>query len=115
MFVLIGGRQPILELLTILNCPLQYQRELGGWVPCYRSTFESHSKGVFIAGQAAGITCQAGVFLTGAIAGIGTVDYLEKRTTAEREIKRQTYWKELEQLEATCLPAVWQGRLTHIG
>ena len=109
-----GGRQPILELLTILHCPLQYRKELGGWVPCYRSTFESHSRGIFIAGQAAGITCQAGVFLTGAIAGIGIVDYLEKETTAEREITRQAYWDELKQIEGIHLPTVWLERLAHM-
>ena len=109
-----GGRQPILELLAILNCPLQHHKELGGWVPCYGSTFESHIRGIFIGGQAAGITCQGGVYLTGAIAGLGAVDYLEKKTTSERRVIWQAYWDELERLEAIRLPAVWQGRLAHI-
>ncbi|MEN6565353.1 MAG: TIGR03862 family flavoprotein [Veillonellales bacterium] len=109
-----GGRHPILELFSILNCPFQYQQALGGWVPSYSDTLQAAADGVFAAGQAAGVTCQAGVLLTGAIAGIGAVDYLEKKTTEERETARKNYWEQLQKIESCQLPEVWQARLTHI-
>jgi NADPH-dependent 2,4-dienoyl-CoA reductase/sulfur reductase-like enzyme len=109
-----GGRHPILEAFSILNCEFAYQEELGGWLPCYDDQFQSSVKGVFVAGQAAGVTCQAGIFLTGAIAGISAVDYLEKKTLEERENAKKAYWNELERIENAKTPEVWQGRLSHI-
>ncbi len=109
-----GGRHPILETFSILNCQLRYEEELGGWLPCYRTNMESSVRGIFVAGQAAGVTCSAGVFLTGAIAGIGAVDFIEKQSTKEREIARRSYLEELERIETTKSPAIWQARMSHI-
>lgn len=109
-----GGRHPILEMLSILDCSFQYQKELGGWVPSYKDTFQTVIERVFVAGQAAGITCLAGIILTAALAGLGAVDYLEKQVSEERESKRKTYWNELREFETMQLPAVWQARMAHI-
>lgn len=109
-----GGRYPVLEVFSILNCRLSYRKDLGGWLPCYKENLESSVDGIFVAGQAAGITCSAGVFLTGAIAGISAVEFIEKKPTRELEAARQVYWEELKSLENTKLPAVWQARICHI-
>jgi len=109
-----GGREPIIELLSILNCQLTQQKNLGGSLPYYTSDFQTSVSGVFVAGQAAGITCHAGIFITGAIAGISAVDYLENVITEERKSSRKLYWDELERIEAEKLPEVWQTRLLHI-
>jgi sarcosine oxidase subunit alpha len=109
-----GGRHPILEALAMFNCQFTYRRGLGGWLPCYTSDFESSVSGIFVAGQAAGLTGHAGVCLTGALAGIGAVDYLEKGTTQERQSSKHMYWNELERLEAASLPDIWQTRQEHI-
>jgi len=110
-----GGRHPILEAFAMLKCQFAYEKALGGWLPCYTSDFECSVSGIFAAGQGAGITGHAGVCLTGAIAGIGAVDYLEEGTTPERQSSKQKYWSELEQLEGAKWPDVWQARQAHIG
>ena len=110
-----GGRHPVLEAFAMLNCQFAYRKVLGGWLPCYTSNFESSVSGIFAAGQAAGIAGHAGICITGALAGIGAVDYLEKGTTPERQSDKQRYWSELEQLEAAQLADVWQARQAHIG
>jgi sarcosine oxidase subunit alpha len=109
-----GGRQPILEVLSLLNCQVGYQLSLGGWLPRYTSDLQASVSGVFVAGQAAGVTCHAGIYFTGALAGIGAVDYLEEATTEERKSSKQKYWDELRNIEAANLPDVWQARLSHI-
>lgn len=110
-----GGRHPVLEPFSILNCRLRYERELGGWLPCYDGNLQSSVGGIFIAGQAAGVTCQAGVILTGSIAGLGAVDYLERATTEERESCKQDFWEKLERIELAQVPEVWSARMTHMG
>ena len=110
-----GGRHPVLEAFAILNCDFRYQAALGGWLPAYGRDFQATAPGVFVAGQAAGSTCQAGVLLTGALAGIGTVDYLERAATVERESSQQFYWAELERIESAYVPAVWRARKVHLG
>lgn len=109
-----GGRHPIIEAFSILNCQLRYQRELGGWLPCYDGSLQTTVSGIFVAGQAAGVTCQAGVVLTGSIAGIGAVDYLERVTSAERETRKQAYWDELERIESMPTPEIWRARMSHM-
>ncbi len=110
-----GGRHPILEPFSIMNCPLRYEKELGGWLPSYNGKLQSTNSGIFVAGQAAGVTCQAGVVLTGAIAGINAVDYLENGTAEARESCKQVYWDELKRIESTQTPEVWQARMSHMG
>jgi sarcosine oxidase subunit alpha len=113
-----GGRHPVLETLSVLNCQLAYRQELGGWLPCYSARLESSVSGLFVAGQAAGITSQAAVYRTGVIAGLSAVDYLEQKTSATsatRATARQMHWDELKQLETAKYPARWQARLDHIG
>jgi NADPH-dependent 2,4-dienoyl-CoA reductase/sulfur reductase-like enzyme len=109
-----GGRQPILELLSILNCSFQYHESLGGWVPNYQDTLQSNVDGIFVAGQAAGVTCHAGVLLTGAIAGISSIDYLQKKVSDDRISARRNYWEQLKQVESCYCPKVWQARMEHI-
>lgn len=109
-----GGRHPVLEVLSILQCQLRYEEGLGGWLPCYKANMKSSVKGIFVAGQTAGVTCSPGVFLTGAIAGIGAVDFLEDRPAPEREAARRSCWDELERIETAKVPAVWQARMFHL-
>lgn len=110
-----GGRHPILEAAAILNCQLKCRKELGGWLPAYSNNLQTTVDKVFVAGQAAGITCQAGVVLTGGIAGISAVDFIERRTTESRDTRRNEYWSELEQIEMDLSPETWLARVAHIG
>jgi sarcosine oxidase subunit alpha len=109
-----GGRHPILEALAMLKCQFAFRKALGGWVPSYTPDFEASVSGIFAAGQAAGITGHAGICLTGAIAGVGAVQQLEKGPAPELQSCKQAYWRELEQLEAATLPDIWQARQEHV-
>jgi thioredoxin reductase len=109
-----GGRQPILETLSILNCQFKYARELGGWLPSYTDDLESSIRGVFVAGQAAGVTCQAAVFNTGLIAGMSAADYLESTAKSQAKAAKQACWNELKRIESANYPEIWQARMEHI-
>ncbi|WP_371378395.1 NAD(P)/FAD-dependent oxidoreductase [Sporomusa aerivorans] len=114
-----GGRHPVLETISALNCRLAFRKELGGWLPCYSASLETSISGIFVAGQTAGITSQAGVYRTGAIAGLGAVSYLKQNTaenTAEaHSAAKQAHWDGLMTLESARYPARWQARMAHIG
>lgn len=105
-----GGRHPILEPFTVLGCALGYEVKLGGWVPNYTNQLQTSVEGIYVAGNGAGITSQAGVLLTGMIAGIEAAQRLgcyieEDRTTVAN------LWENLQQVEEK---EVWEARRTHM-
>lgn len=108
-----GGREPIPEVFSILNCRFAYNEELGGRVPGYDFDFQTSVKGVFVAGQSAGITDHAGVFLTGVLAGIGAAAFLTKGAKENFTSDKEYYRHELEKFESDNLPLVWQARMAH--
>lgn len=108
-----GGLQPVMDVAALFECPVTYEQALGGWVPQYDDKMQS-VKGVFVAGQAAGTTCQAGVIITGGLAGIGAVDFIEQKSAQERDAARERYWNQLKTIEAENFPATWQARMAVI-
>lgn len=108
-----GGREPLPEVLSLLNCRFTYNEALGGRVPSYDCDFQTSVSGVFAAGQAAGITCHAGIFLTGALAGIGAAEFLAGGANGKYKAEKDFYRNELEIMEAAKLPSVWLARLAH--
>ena len=110
-----GGRHPIIEPLAVLNCKLAYRIELGVWIPYYNTNFQSSVNEVFVAGNTSGVTSQGGFILTGAIAGIGAVKYLEMADDSEMEERRKSLWKELYWLESVKSPQIWEERVSHLG
>jgi thioredoxin reductase len=107
-----GGRAPILDVFYQLGCSFGFQEVLGGWVPQYSHTFQSDRKDVFIAGNAAGISRQGPILLTGMIAGISVCEELQAISAAEANEIREALWKELEILEDQ---EACSGRMQHIG
>lgn len=106
-----GGRSPILDTFYQLGCAFGYQEVLGGWVPQYNRLFKSDREDVFLAGNAAGISTQGPLLLTGMIAGISVCEELQAISRGEAEEMRDALWKELELLE---YQDVHKGRAKHI-
>ncbi|MCS0673653.1 NAD(P)/FAD-dependent oxidoreductase [Cytobacillus firmus] len=106
-----GGRMPILDVFYQLGCSFGFQEELGGWVPQYSNTFQTDREDVFIAGNAAGISTQGALILTGMIAGISVGEELQTISPAEANEMREALWKELGLLE---YKEVYSGRVKHL-
>lgn len=108
-----GGRQPILEPFSVLNCELSYQAELGGWLPDYNIDLETSKPGVLVAGNAAGVTLQAAVVLTGMIAGMSAAERSGKVKIAEIRQAKESLWREVYRLEFAQNPEFWKSRVAH--
>jgi thioredoxin reductase len=106
-----GGRTPILDSFYQLGCSFGYQEELGGWVPQYNRRFQTDLEDVFLAGNAAGISAQGVLIVTGMIAGISTCEALEAISKEDAEEIRDSLWKEVEILEHK---DVLEARIYHI-
>ncbi|RSK48637.1 NAD(P)/FAD-dependent oxidoreductase [Bacillus canaveralius] len=109
-----GGRTPILDSFYQLGCSFGYQVGLGGWLPQYNKLFQTDRNDVFIAGNAAGISSQGVLLVTGMIAGISVSEALNSISMEDAEQIRYSLWKELEILETKLDTAAWQGRINHI-
>lgn len=107
-----GGLSPSLEPFYVFDCNLGFAKALGGWVPYYDRTLETTKQGVYLAGSAAGATCQASVMLTGALAGISAATSMDH--TGDQSLRMQELWREIEQIEAAWNPELWQSRLRHM-
>jgi thioredoxin reductase len=109
-----GGRAPILDVFYQLGCSFGYQEELGGWLPQYNRHLQTDRKGVLLAGNAAGISTQGVILVTGRIAGISVCEELNviSKETAEQE--RSTLWREIEIIETKLFPDSWTTRMNHI-
>lgn len=107
-----GGLYPILESFYIFDCSFSFVKKLGGWVPCYDDKLETSKKGIYVAGSAAGVTCNASVILLGMLAGISIAGSLKKSLKISTRIKE--LWKEIEQVEVMWNPEIWNSRVQHI-
>ncbi|MFK9090282.1 NAD(P)/FAD-dependent oxidoreductase [Bacillus salipaludis] len=109
-----GGRSPILDAFYQIGCSFGYQEELGGWLPQYNRSLQTDHQGVYLAGNAAGISTQGAILATGMIAGISVCEELNllSKNAAERE--RASLWNELDILESKLYPDTWNARNNHI-
>jgi len=71
-----AGLSPLSELLWQAGCKMVYVQELGGYVP-YRNKYMATSlKGVFAAGDVAGVEEASSAMVGGQIAGLSAAEYL---------------------------------------
>lgn len=109
-----GGRSPILDIFYQLGISFGFQEELGGWVPQYNKDFQTDREDVFLAGNAAGVSTQGALVITGRLAGMNLCEALgvvSKETAAEEKIG---LWKELEILETKYNLDIWHARNRHV-
>lgn len=109
-----GGRTPILDVFYQLGCSFGYEEALGGWVPQYNEHLQTSKDHVYIAGNAAGISHQGALLVTGRIAGVSACESLLGMSKADGQVRKASLWKELELLERSLNPSVWEARRTHI-
>jgi len=109
-----GGLNPIVELCQLYDCSFTYNETLGGWIPSYQSNFQTSADGVFVAGNAAGITCQGAVLVTGKLAGLSVAESLGKVSAQEANLIRSHYWSELSKVEQEFNPLVHEARMEHV-
>ncbi|AIF69510.1 sarcosine oxidase subunit alpha [Palaeococcus pacificus DY20341] len=64
------GLRPSIEILHQVGCQIIYARELGGHVVCRDNRMETTIKGIFVAGDSAGIEEATTAMLEGKVAGI---------------------------------------------
>jgi sarcosine oxidase subunit alpha len=109
-----GGLSPILEPFEILGCELTYQKELGGWLPMYDANLKTSNHSIYVAGNAAGITCMGGILATGGLAGIGVLESLGVLKGETCEYRKQQLWNELYQVESSQPEDLFDARLAVI-
>ena len=89
------GLRPSIELLHQVGCQIKYVPELGGHVVIRDSRMETTVKGIFVAGDSAGIEEATTAMLEGKIAGIGAAliagvaspEWLKKIEDAQKELE----------------------------
>ncbi|AEC51269.1 sarcosine oxidase, subunit alpha [Pyrococcus sp. NA2] len=89
------GLRPSVELLQQAGCQIKYVRELGGYVAIRDEWMETTVRGIFVAGDTAGIEEATTAMLEGKIAGLaaslrlGIADekWIEEIEKAERELE----------------------------
>ncbi|WP_404328377.1 NAD(P)/FAD-dependent oxidoreductase [Mesobacillus maritimus] len=109
-----GGLNPIVELCQLYDCSFTFNEKLGGWIPSYQPNFQSSADDVFVAGNAAGITCQGAVLITGKLAGLSVAESLGKVSPQEADLIRSHYWSALSKVEQTFDPLVHEARIQHV-
>ena len=89
------GLRPSIELLHQVGCQIKYVPELGGHVVIRDSRMETTVKGIFVAGDSAGIEEATTAMLEGKIAGIGAAliagvaspEWLKEIGEAQKELE----------------------------
>jgi len=70
------GLTPLTELMWLIGCKMKYQADLGGFIPVHNQNMETSVKGIYIAGDAAGIEEASIAMEEGKIAGIAVAESL---------------------------------------
>ncbi|UCB45227.1 MAG: FAD-dependent oxidoreductase [Spirochaetota bacterium] len=70
------GLTPLVELAWLANCRFTWVASLGGYVPLYDDKMETTVKGIYVAGDAAGIEEASTAMEEGSIAAISAVESL---------------------------------------
>lgn len=89
------GLMPLTELLHMAGCRMAYIPSLGGTVPVRGTDYQTTRKGVYVAGDAAGIEEASAAMVEGELAGLcaavdlgyGGEDALAARSTLEAQLK----------------------------
>lgn len=70
------GLSPLVELLMQAGCEMEYVKELSGLVPVIGENYETSVKGIFVAGDTAGVEEASMAMVEGYISGLHAANYL---------------------------------------
>jgi sarcosine oxidase subunit alpha len=82
------GLRPTAELLLQAGCRMANIPELGGEIPVRNENLETSVKGIYVAGDTAGIEEASSAMLEGRLAGLDAVEKLKGRSTEISELKK---------------------------
>ena len=97
------GLTPLGELLWQAGAEMAYIPELGGFVPLYDESMETTKKGVFVAGDVAGIEEASTAMAAGRMAGLSAARSLDKVPDSDYTRLRDEIaanWKDSEPMQA---------------
>ncbi|SNS66096.1 sarcosine oxidase subunit alpha [Anaerovirgula multivorans] len=90
------GLTPLSELLWQAGCKMQFVTALGGFVPIRDEEMQTSVKGIFVAGDVAGVEEASSAMVEGQLAGLSAASYLGYTVYNIKEIKQDL----LHQLQA---------------
>lgn len=94
------GLTPLAELLWQAGAKMEHIPELGGFVPLYDHKMETTAKGVYVAGDVAGIEEASTAMAAGRLAGLCAARSLGKVSDSEFREAHETISTELAELRA---------------
>jgi len=106
------GFVPRVELAQLAGCELEFQDELGGWIPRKDEAGESSVSGVWVAGDGGGVSGSVVAELEGELAGLaiaGRLGLLDAATLAREKEQRLARLAPLRRFRAA-LDAVYRVR-----
>ncbi|WP_203333707.1 FAD-dependent oxidoreductase [Planococcus beigongshangi] len=107
-----NGLYPVTEPLELLDCEFTYIENLGGRIPKYGSSFTTSNSSVYVAGNAAGITCIEGILVTASIAVTGILEDLAILNNIEAKKQKEILWTELLKAETGRYSKVHDARIS---
>lgn len=107
-----GGFIPAIEPFQMIGCAISHVSALGGWVPNYDINYNTSEESIYVAGNAAGITCHGAIILSGTLAGMSVVESLDSNLVLSQ--RKQMALKEMEIIESNYNTSIWNARLQHM-
>ncbi len=94
------GLNPLTELVHMAGCEIKYLPELGGFVPVHDEKLETTIKGIYVAGDLAGIEEASTALDEGRLAGISAAESLNLISNYAANLKRDRLWASLNALRS---------------
>jgi sarcosine oxidase subunit alpha len=93
------GLSPLGELLWQIGCEMRFVPELGGHVPARSSELETNIKGIYVAGDVAGVEEASSAMVEGRLAGLCAAKNLGF-TPKDFEAAKKDYLEQLDSLRS---------------
>jgi thioredoxin reductase len=89
------GLTPLAELASMRGCRMVYREELGGFLPWHDARMRTDRRGVYVAGDAAGVEEASVAMEEGRMAGITAAEELELLSGGRAEARREAVHRRL--------------------
>ncbi len=97
---LAAGLKPVMDLPKLAGCTLTYSSAFGGYIPIHNDRMETSQKGIFTAGDAAGVEEANTALEEGKLAGISAAEELNLISKKKADILRKEIWERLVSLRS---------------